>query len=434
MTGPVLLGASGGVVALVLVAAVALGAGVAVVLTSIERRRVRSRIYDMSLRLGLERSVEGDDVDAVLAGVERLVRETREEATDAAEARVRLQRALDGLTQGVLILDETGAVLECNTVAESFVSARHADAVVEGVVGELAARALEGHAANRTVELYGPPRRVVVVDTAPLESPRHAAVVVIIDDVTERHRLEAVRRDFVANISHELKTPVGAIGLLAETLMAEDDPAVASRLADRIQSEALRVGRTIEDLLELSRIETVRAADHEPVAGADVVSEAVGRLRPAAEQRGIGLEVDAVDDVDVAGDRRQLTSALYNLLDNAVKYSDAGTPVRVAARVQADGTVVLSVTDRGIGIPARDLERVFERFYRVDQARSRQTGGTGLGLAIVRHVAVNHRGSVDVDSRLGEGSTFTLVLPALNPPAVGTASSMSSLTGEAARP
>jgi two-component system sensor histidine kinase SenX3 len=234
---------------------------------------------------------------------------------------------------------------------------------------------------------------------------------VVVDDVTDRRRLEAVRSDFVANISHELKTPVGAIGLLAETLLAEDDPAVVRRLAERMVGEAFRVGRTIDDLLALTQIEAEEGGRRDQVPVHLFVAEAVERVRPAAEQQGITIEVEeAAPRLVVLGDRRQLVSAAYNLLDNAVQYSDAGSSVQVQART--DGRWVdLSVADHGIGIPPRDLERVFERFYRVDRARSRKTGGTGLGLAIVRHVASNHAGDVRVESVEGEGSTFTLRLP-----------------------
>nr|WP_249420613.1 ATP-binding protein [Rhabdothermincola salaria] len=324
-----------------------------------------------------------------------------------------LRAALEGLPQGVVVVDGRGEVVERNSAAAAFVAARHADALVEAAVAELVDEALEGRADQRVLELYGPPWRVVVVDVAPISADDGNAVVVIIDDVTERRRLEAVRKDFVANISHELKTPVGAIGLLAETLLGEDDPEVVARLAGRIQTEALRVGHTIEDLLELSRIETTGMAPGATFAVHDVVAEAVRRIQPAAEQAGIVLDQSGVDvGVELSGDRRQLTSAVSNLLDNAVKYSDAGSTVEVAARLGDDGRLALSVADRGIGIPARDLERIFERFYRVDQGRSRDTGGTGLGLAIVRHVAANHDGTVEVESRLGVGSTFSLHLPA----------------------
>jgi two-component system sensor histidine kinase SenX3 len=224
-------------------------------------------------------------------------------------------------------------------------------------------------------------------------------------------RLEAVRRDFVANISHELKTPVGALGLLAETIAAEDDPGVTRRLAERMTGEAIRVGRIIDDLLALSRIEAEEHPVRELVAIPDIVEEAVERIRSVADGHGITINAEEVGRRHtVRGDRRQLVSALANLLENACKYSDDGSTVRVAS--MADGTwVEIAVRDEGIGIPTSDLERVFERFYRVDRARSRETGGTGLGLAIVRHVAGNHRGDVRVESHEGEGSTFTLRLP-----------------------
>jgi two-component system sensor histidine kinase SenX3 len=192
--------------------------------------------------------------------------------------------------------------------------------------------------------------------------------------------------------------------------LAEDDPAVARRLAERMLTEAFRVGRTIDDLLELSRIEAGEAGQ-EVVPVHLLLADAVDRARPAAEQQGIELELtDPAPRLTVAGDRRQLVSAAYNLLDNAVKYSDPGATV--AVRAHTDGRWVhIEVEDHGIGIPPPDLERIFERFYRVDRARSRETGGTGLGLAIVRHVASNHRGDVQVESSEGQGSTFTLRLP-----------------------
>jgi len=344
-------------------------------------------------------------------------REVQEAAAQAAGgATRRLEQALDSLPQGVVVADHTGAVVYRNEVAEAFSAARHSDALVEAAVVELVDGALRGDPDARELDLYGPPRRSLVISATPLPSDAGHGALAVIDDVTERRRLEAVRRDFVANISHELKTPVGALALLAETLLNEDDPDITHRLAERIVAESFRVGRTIEDLLELSRIESGEAPRREPVPVHLVVAEAIERIRPAAEQAGIDLVVREPNRrLAVLGDRRQLVSAIYNLLDNAVKYSDAGSSVEVFAATDGHD-VDISVRDHGIGIPTRDLERVFERFYRVDQARSRQTGGTGLGLAIVRHVSQNHDGSVRVDSRPGEGSTFTLSLPTASGP------------------
>ncbi|MBI2710255.1 MAG: ATP-binding protein [Actinobacteria bacterium] len=345
------------------------------------------------------------EVDAV--GRELAAARSGHEATRARSAVLR--RALDAIPQGVVIGDADGVVALRNGPASAFSTARHGEALVEAAIDELLAAAAKGSEGRRSVELFGPPRRVLDLVAIPLG---RGGGVVVIDDVTERHRVDEVRRDFVANISHELKTPIGAIGLLAETMLDEPDAQVAHRLAARVVDEAFRVGRTIDDLLELSRIEARERPSREPVTVPMAVAEAVDRLRPAADLRGVHIHVrEASPRLTVLGDRRQLVSALTNLLDNAVKYSDRGSAVEVRARTDGVRTEI-DVEDHGIGIPARDLERIFERFYRVDRARSRDTGGTGLGLAIVRHVAQNLDGDVRVRSREGAGSTFTLVLPA----------------------
>jgi two-component system, OmpR family, sensor histidine kinase SenX3 len=352
-------------------------------------------------------------LDAALDRLEHSVARAVERRSRVANAEDRLSWALGAIGHGVVIFDERGDVVYRNDPAASFLAARHSDALVEEAISLLAADALRGRRVERELELFGPPRRILNVRAVPLADPaRPSGVLVVVEDTSERRRLENVRRDFVANISHELKTPVGALALLAETLLDERDPDVTRRLAERLANEAFRVGRTIDDLLELSRLEVASAPANEHVPVATFVSEACARVEPAAEQRGIEFEVEeAPARLTVVGERRQLVSALTNLLDNAVKYSEPGSTVEVQART--DGTWVdVTVRDHGIGIPRRDLERVFERFYRVDRARSRETGGTGLGLAIVRHVASNHRGEVRVESREGVGSTFTLRLPA----------------------
>jgi two-component system sensor histidine kinase SenX3 len=333
----------------------------------------------------------------------------RDEAVLVGE---RMRRAVDSLALGVLLFDGRGSAVYSNSAASLYTSGRRMEALVTATIEELTRAALQGSSDRRTLEQYGPPQRSLVLSAWPLDrNDPSVGAVVLIDDVSERRRLEAVRRDFVANISHELKTPVGALSLLAETLLGEEDADVVGRLAERILSEALRVGRTIDDLLELSRIEIDESFEHEVVRVGDVVAEAVQRIRPGAEQHSISLDAqDVARDVTVIGDRRQLVSALFNLLDNAVKYSEPGSPVEVNVST-SESEVEIAVCDHGIGIPSRDIDRIFERFYRVDRARSRETGGTGLGLAIVRHVAVNHDGDVTVESRQGEGSTFTLTLP-----------------------
>jgi len=333
----------------------------------------------------------------------------------------RLERALDAIPQGVAICDGSGSILFHNETGTHYSSARHGDALVEAAIDDLLMRAVVGEACVETVELFGPPRRTLVITAVPLHPERiGSGAVAIIDDVTDRRHLEAVRRDFVANISHELKTPIGALALLAETLVDEPDPEVGARLTGRIVTEAHRVGRTVEDLLELSSIEAEDSRVREPVPVHEILAAAVARIGPAADQRSITIDVkDVADEVAVRCDRRQLVSALFNLLENAVKYSPDDSAIVVSAEA-SDHHVDLVVEDHGIGIPTRDLERVFERFYRVDQARSRETGGTGLGLAIVRHVVNNHAGEVLLTSREGEGSVFTLRIPIGEHEAPGT--------------
>jgi two-component system sensor histidine kinase SenX3 len=405
-------------------ALVALAAGLAVVAAVMlrERRRAVGRLLAAAQVLDGDMTVSGNDLGAATSLVERAVDRSVLRRGQASLSKRRLASVLEAIPQGIVVFDDDGDVVHRNEVAAGFLTARHGEALVEAAIAELAQGVAGGGGdEERTVELFGPPRRTVVLRAEALEEGgREVGVLVVIDDVTDRLRLEAVRRDFVANISHELKTPVGALSLLAETLLAEDDPAVVRRLTERMLAEADRVGRSIDDLLELSRIESSEVAPNEAVPVHLFVAEAVERVRPAAEQRGITIDTDEPSPrLVVAGDRRQLVSATFNLLDNAVKYSDAGSSVQVQARTNGRD-VEVSVTDRGMGIPPRDLGRVFERFYRVDRARSRETGGTGLGLAIVRHVASNHAGDVTVTSREGEGSTFTLRLPVMSGPVAVT--------------
>jgi two-component system sensor histidine kinase SenX3 len=397
--------------------AVALAAGVVLLAvlawSGASRRAVRRRIDAATARLGASTAeVEGGRAEASLSRLERAV-ETNLLQLDVANAdAARASSALDAIPQGIVICDEDGSEVFRNEIAHVFADARHAEVLVEHAVQEALAAALAGSPQRRNLDILGPPRRMLLISAVPIDNgSRSTGALAIIDDVSERRRLEAVRRDFVANISHELKTPVGALGLLAETIAVEDDPAVVRRLAERMTGEAFRVGRIIDDLLALSRIEAEEHPVREAVSVPKIVEEAVDRIRSLAEAQRIVVTIDGVGRRHtVRGDRRQLVSALANLLENACKYSEDGSQVRVAS--VADGNwVEISVRDEGVGIPTSDLERVFERFYRVDRARSRETGGTGLGLAIVRHVAGNHRGDVRVESHEGEGSTFTLRLP-----------------------
>ncbi|KAB2347943.1 sensor histidine kinase [Actinomadura rudentiformis] len=258
--------------------------------------------------------------------------------------------------------------------------------------------------------------RWFAVRVAPLGS--HGQILVLAEDLTEMRRVEAIRRDFVANVSHELKTPVGALSLLAETVEnAADDPEAVRRFAGRMQHESVRLTNLVQDLMTLSRIQGDEPLPElHPVALDEVIVEALDRCQIKAGAKNIELTSGGQDGLKVRGDEELLTTAIRNLIDNAVAYSPDNTRVVVAVRQCDEHHVEINVTDQGIGIPEADLERIFERFYRVDPARSRQTGGTGLGLAIVKHVTTKHGGEVVVWSKEGSGSTFTIRLPLLNPP------------------
>ena len=437
-------------------------------------RALSQRLNALGSRLGIDTPDESANLESALSYLEQVTGAATEAVADSSADAIRLRRSLDTFPQGVVLCDENGAVVYRNARANALMTSRHGDALAAQAVTELLEDAWDSGAAERTLDLYGPPRRTLAVRARLIDDGRRPlGVIAIIEDVSERRRLEEIRRDFVANVSHELKTPMGALGLLSETLVAEPDPDVARRLANRIHSEAFRVSRIIDDLLDLSRIESEEAPPREPVLVSLVMAEAVERVRASAEQRGITLTLSEPDPpVAVLGDRRQLVSAMHALIENAVTYSTEKSTVTIAAKVanaplerpgstyawlpgsptpstpsappappapdgRADSadragsgtpengpdpedprgragskeTVRISVVDHGVGIPARDLDRIFERFYRVDLGRSRVTGGTGLGLSIVRHVANNHQGWVEVESREGEGSTFTLVLP-----------------------
>ncbi|WP_205876296.1 sensor histidine kinase [Mycobacterium camsae] len=244
------------------------------------------------------------------------------------------------------------------------------------------------------------------------EEDRRFAVV-FVHDQSDYARMEATRRDFVANVSHELKTPVGAMTLLAEALLASaDDTETVRRFAEKVLIEANRLGDMVAELIELSRLQGAERLSNVTDVDVDtVVSEAISRHKVAAENADIEIRTDAPSGLRVLGDQTLLVTALANLVSNAIAYSPRGSLVSISRRRRGDN-IEVAVTDRGIGIALEDQERVFERFFRGDKARSRATGGSGLGLAIVKHVAANHGGSIGVWSKPGTGSTFTLSIPA----------------------
>jgi two-component system, OmpR family, sensor histidine kinase SenX3 len=344
-----------------------------------------------------------------------------------------LSAVLDALLAGAVVLDGVDDVAYANPAAHRL-----------GVVrGRRLARP-ELAALVRTVRRSGAPgetlvelpdsREARVVHALAARTAAAGYVVLIIDDVTEARRLDAVRRDFVANVSHELKTPVGALALLAEAVQdGEGDPETTRRFAARMTHEAGRLSRLVQELIDLSRLQGADPLpDRSPVGAELIVSEATDRVRLAAEAKRIEVVVGGDLDRAVLGDERQLVTALANLLDNAIAYSAEGTNVSVGVRAR-DDEVEISVRDEGIGIAPADTERIFERFYRADPARSRSTGGTGLGLAIVKHIATNHGGRVSVWSTEGLGSTFTLHLPAGPLPSAGPAEPPAELSTATSR-
>ena len=242
-------------------------------------------------------------------------------------------------------------------------------------------------------------------------------ILVLLSDESEADRVHEVRRDFVANISHELKTPIGALSLLSEAVLsAKDEPAAVEKFASRMQQEARRLTGLVQEIINLSRLQDSDPLQMaEPLLLSDLIAEAVDQSQTTSTARNIGISISDEVAATVFGDRDQLLMAINNLIENAINYSPENTKVSISTSIEND-IVTISVTDQGIGIPEADLERIFERFYRVDPARSRETGGTGLGLSIVKHVAAKHGGEITVWSSQNVGSTFALRLPLYNSP------------------
>lgn len=333
-----------------------------------------------------------------------------------------VRQVIAGLPSGLVVVDTEDVVVLVNSAARRM-------GVVDGdrlgvmeVADLVIACRLAGAERNRQLDLPPvpePPLTRARPDQTTLAVWAYARplgdsgyVSVLLDDITDSRRVEAVRRDFVANVSHELKTPVGALHILAEAVgAASEDPVAVRRFASRMTHESARLARLVQEIIDLSRLQGADPMPElAPVPVSVVLAEAVDRNRFNAQAQEISVAVIGAGGLRVRGDEGQLVTAVANLLDNAISYSPRGTRVVLGVRRVAE-TIEISVADEGIGIAEKDLERVFERFYRADPARSRATGGTGLGLAIVKHIATNHGGSVSVWSAEGRGSTFTLRLP-----------------------
>ena len=322
-------------------------------------------------------------------------------------------RVLSVLPAASLVVSADGVVLRASArsqalglVSRSLVTVPEISRLIEKV-------ALDGEAREQEMRVRRPPlgRELLElrVRIAPLGT---GAILVLIDDLAEERRVDAVRRDFVANVSHELKTPVGALSLLAEAVLASsEDPGQVRHFAERMQLEAARLSHLVQDVIDLSRLQGDDPHTHAEIVDVDdLVDRSIDEVRTVATASSVDFIVGTSTRASIYGDRGQLQTAIRNLLANAVAYSPEGTRVAIEARVTGS-MVEIMVKDQGIGIPSNDLDRIFERFYRVDPARSRVTGGTGLGLSIVKHVCQNHGGECTAWSEVGVGSTFTLRLP-----------------------
>lgn len=380
---------------------VALLLALAAVGWSIDASRLRARLVTQRAELDSQRQVLDDFLDRILAvfpDAALLVDATNGNVLKASNQAIGL-----GLVNGNRI-----AVVEL----EQMISAvRRIGGIREGELSVRRSPVARGKVA-------------LLVRVAPLNDQQ---ALVLVEDLSAARRVDEVRRDFVANVSHELKTPVGALSLLSEAVLAaSDDPPSVRHFAGRMQAETTRLAHLVSDLIDLSRLQ-----GDDPLQAAvvvkidDVVTEAVYDMRMVGQNHDIEIVSGGTEGLGVFGVESQLVTAVRNLLANAVAYSPQRTRVAVATRLEG-GIVEISVADQGIGIPESELGRIFERFYRVDQARSRATGGTGLGLAIVKHVCHNHGGSVDVWSKESMGTTFTLRLPSAQ-------QVISSTAGEAIR-
>ena len=322
-------------------------------------------------------------------------------------------RVLSVLPSASMVVSADGLVLRASARSQALGLVNRSLVTVPDIARLIDKVAGDGEAREQEMRVRRPPlgRELLElrVRVAPLGT---GAILVLIDDLAEERRVDAVRRDFVANVSHELKTPVGALSLLAEAVLAASDDADQVRhFAERMQIEAARLSHLVQDVIDLSRLQGDDPHTHAEIVDVDdLVDRSIDEVRTVAAASNVDFIVGDSSHASIYGDRGQLQTAIRNLLANAVAYSPGGTRVAVEARVTGSMVEIL-VKDQGIGIPSNDLDRIFERFYRVDPARSRVTGGTGLGLSIVKHVCQNHGGECTAWSEMGVGSTFTLRLP-----------------------
>ena len=328
---------------------------------------------------------------------------------------------LEMLSEGVIVLNDLLRPVVCNAAARRLTGASTRGLPPDEVMSIARRASTTGRPVEETVDLWNPGRISVLVSAQPLAD--EGGVLLSLRDVSSEQRALRLRRQFVSHASHELKSPVASIQALAEaiTTAARDDAAAVEQFSRKMLDETARVGKLIADLLDLSRIEDPISFRQEAVHVSAVARKVIGEAEPRVANKRLTLDVDIEDGVWTQGDEQQLCLLVRNLFDNAVRYTPSGGSVQVEVRRQGD-QAVLRVTDDGIGIPLKAQARVFERFYRVDEARSREHGGTGLGLAIVKHVADLYGGRIELRSEFGEGSSFTAYLPAVSSESPATTS------------
>ena len=388
-----------------------------------DTQKLKENIDSLSRKILKTEEIFSSDVPSATRTLYRAVQHILDERRTEQKHTRRLSSSLETLNYGIAIYDQNNETIFKNPYADTFLTGLHSDALVADAVDDMFLSRVRHEIIEREVDIYTTPH-----PASPLTSRKKTYYLILqtlyaegkdigsilsIDDISEQERLEAIRRDFVSNISHELKTPIGAIALLAETIEDEPDPKIVKNFLPKIIKETDRLTDTIDDLLTLSRIEHGSREHFSEIDLLRPIMQAQDRVLTFAAQK--NLEVNVIlpeDSPTIFGDAIQLTSAFYNLLENSVKYSKRGGG-KTTIKVENIGDIVqLSFSDNGIGIPTKDQDRIFERFYCVD--RSHSGSGVGLGLAIVRHVVVNHEGLISVQSHEGVGTTFTIQLPNSN--------------------
>ena len=367
-----------------------------------------------------QKIVQSETVEVALRGLAKAIDEIEEQRIKADAFRQQLIAALDSLNYGIAIYGQDDQLIHTNPYASSFLSGVHSGALIADAIDELFQTRDGQEVIDQELDVFdnSHPSSVthsrkktfyIILRELSIEGNQIGSVVTI-EDISEQERLESVRRDFISNISHELKTPIGAIALLTETLLGEPDTDLVQKFAPNILQETERLSETIDDLLSLSRIEHGSTDSFNQIDILKCAEQAIDRVNTFAKQNEVTVLTSFPPaPVHLFGDELQLTSAFYNILENSVKYKRINQGNVHLTVQQLDDFIEVEISDNGIGIPTKDLDRIFERFYCVD--RSHSGSGVGLGLAIVRHVIVNHEGVIRIESTEGVGTTFFIQFP-----------------------